>query len=49
VKADGGEVSLGQLTAAERRVVHVTLKPDTAVETFSVGSGNIKKLVVKAV
>lgn len=48
VKRDGGEVSLGQLSSAERRIVHVTLKPDGAVESFSVGSGSVKKLVVKA-
>lgn len=47
VKKDGGQVSLGQLSSAERRIVHVTLKPDTAVETFSVGSGSVKKLVVQ--
>jgi spoIIIJ-associated protein len=48
VKKDGGQVSLGQLSSPERRIVHVTLKPDTAVETFSVGQGSVKKLVVQA-
>lgn len=48
VKKDGGEVSLGQLSSAERRIVHVTLKPLEGVETFSVGSGSVKKLVVQA-
>lgn len=48
VKADGGEVSLGQLSSAERRIVHVTLKPLEGVESFSVGTGSVKKLVVKA-
>jgi spoIIIJ-associated protein len=48
VKKDGGQVSLGQLSAAERRIVHVTLKPIDGVESFSVGSGSVKKLVVQA-
>lgn len=48
VKAEGGEVSLGQLSSAERRIVHVTLKPLDGVESFSVGTGSVKKLVVKA-
>jgi spoIIIJ-associated protein len=47
VKRDGGQVSLGSLSPAERRVVHVTLKSDAAVETFSVGNGSIKKLFIQ--
>lgn len=47
VVRDGGQVSMGQLSAAERRVVHMTLKPMQGVESFSVGQGSIKKLVIQ--
>jgi spoIIIJ-associated protein len=47
VLQDGGEVSMGQLSAAERRVVHLTLKAMEGVESFSVGQGSTKKLVIK--
>ena len=47
VLQDGGEVSMGQLSPAERRVVHLTLKTMDGVESFSVGQGSTKKLVIK--
>ena len=47
VLQEGGEVSMGQLSAAERRVVHLTLKAMEGVESFSVGQGSVKKLVIK--
>jgi spoIIIJ-associated protein len=47
VLVDGGEVSMGQLSPAERRVVHLTLKEMGGVESFSVGQGSTKKLVIK--
>jgi spoIIIJ-associated protein len=43
----GQEEAMGTLSAAERRVVHMTLKELGGVESFSVGSGNMKKLVVQ--
>jgi spoIIIJ-associated protein len=47
VLRDGGQVSMGQLSSAERRVVHLTLKGIQGVESFSVGQGSVKKLVVQ--
>lgn len=47
VLRDGGQVSMGQLSAAERRVVHMTLKAMEGVESFSVGQGSVKKLVIQ--
>ena len=45
--AEGGEVSLGQLSPPERRIVHMTVKEMEGVESFSVGSGSVKKMIVK--
>lgn len=47
VIADGGEQSMGQLSPPERRIVHMTLKEMGGVESFSVGQGSVKKLVIK--
>jgi spoIIIJ-associated protein len=47
VLRDGGQVSMGQLSPAERRVVHLTLKEMQGVESFSVGQGSTKKLVIQ--
>ncbi|HTB35251.1 MAG TPA: R3H domain-containing nucleic acid-binding protein [bacterium] len=47
VLRDGGQVSMGQLSSAERRVVHLTLKGMDGVESFSVGQGSTKKLVIQ--
>jgi spoIIIJ-associated protein len=47
VLRDGGQVSMGQLSSAERRVVHLTLKGMEGVESFSVGQGSVKKLVIQ--
>jgi spoIIIJ-associated protein len=47
VLKDGGQASMGQLSAAERRVVHMTLKAMEGVESFSVGQGSVKKLVIQ--
>jgi len=47
VLGDGVQASMGQLNSAERRVVHMTLKPLEGVETFSVGQGSVKKLVIQ--
>jgi spoIIIJ-associated protein len=47
VLKDGVQQSMGQLSPAERRVVHMTLKPMEGVESFSVGQGSVKKLVIQ--
>lgn len=47
VLAEGGEASTGPLSAAERRLVHVELEAVPGVETFSVGEGSTKKVVIK--
>ena len=47
VLAEGGEESMGPLSSAERRVVHVELKPMEGIETFSVGNSSTKKLIIK--
>lgn len=47
VLAEGGEASMGQLSPPERRVVHMTIKEMEGVESFSVGSGSVKKMVIK--
>lgn len=47
VLAEGGEESMGPLSSAERRVVHVELKPMDGIETYSVGNSSTKKLIIK--
>lgn len=47
VLKDGVQASMGQLSPAERRVVHMTLKTMEGVESFSVGQGSTKKLVIQ--
>ncbi|HTA16537.1 MAG TPA: R3H domain-containing nucleic acid-binding protein [bacterium] len=47
VLADGVQASMGQLSSVERRVVHLTLKSVAGVESFSVGQGSVKKLVIQ--
>jgi spoIIIJ-associated protein len=40
------EVVTDYLNAQERRIIHVTLRDDTRVKTYSVGTGHIKRLAV---
>ena len=47
VLAEGGEASMGQLSPPERRIVHMTVKEMEGVESFSVGSGSVKKMIIK--
>ena len=47
VMADGAQQTMGPLSAAERRLVHLELKPMEGVETFSVGSGSMKKVIIQ--
>ena len=43
----GRSVELANLSASERRVVHLTLSGDDRVETESIGEGNSRTLLVK--
>jgi len=45
-KANGKPMSLGQMNANDRRIIHLCLKHDNNVKTHSVGEGFIKKLVI---
>jgi len=45
-KANGKPMSLGQMNANDRRIIHLYLKHDNDVKTHSVGVGFIKKLVI---
>jgi len=45
-KANGKPMSLGQMNANERKIIHLYLKKDNEVKTHSVGEGFIKKLVI---
>jgi spoIIIJ-associated protein len=45
-KENGKPMSLGQLNANDRRIIHQYLKNDEEVKTHSVGEGFIKKLII---
>ena len=45
-KRIGKPISLGQMSAADRRIIHMTLKEDPDVRTQSRGDGYLKKLVI---
>ncbi len=45
-KALGKPLSLGQMSANDRRVIHLALKNDSDIKTHSVGEGFIKKIVI---
>lgn len=47
VLVDGVQANMGPLSSAERRVVHLALKALDGVESFSVGQGGTKKLVIQ--
>lgn len=44
--ANGKPMSLGQMNAYDRRIIHLALKQNNDVVTHSVGEGFIKKLVI---
>jgi spoIIIJ-associated protein len=46
VKKTGKPVTLGDLNASDRRIVHLALKNDQEVRTQSKGGGALKKLFV---
>ncbi len=45
--AEGVEQSMGPLSPAERRVVHMEIKSIPGVESFSVGNGSSKKVIIQ--
>jgi spoIIIJ-associated protein len=45
-KAKGKPMSLGQMNANDRRIIHLCLKNDDEVKTHSIGEGFVKKLVI---
>ncbi len=45
-KRIGKPVTIGQLNAHDRRIIHITLKEDTGVRTQSMGEGFYRKLVI---
>ncbi len=45
--SEGRQLATGPLTAADRRVVHLALKDRADVETFSVGEGEFKRVVIQ--
>jgi spoIIIJ-associated protein len=45
-KQTGKPVTIGQMNAYDRRIVHLTLKDDNKVRTKSIGNGYIKKLMI---
>lgn len=46
VKRTGKPLTAGQFNAHDRRIIHITLKEDSAVRTHSVGEGYIRKLKI---
>ncbi len=45
-KQSGKPVSLGQMNAQDRRIIHLTLKDDPSVKTQSRGDGFFRKLII---
>ena len=45
-KRTGKPMSFGQMSAHDRRIVHITLKEDKGVRTQSMGDGYYRKLVI---
>jgi spoIIIJ-associated protein len=46
VKASSKEMQVEPLSAAERRIIHVTLAGDSQVKTYTVGDGELKSVVI---
>ncbi len=45
-KLSGKLITIGQMNAHDRRIVHLALKDDSGVKTQSVGNGFLKKLLI---
>src|SRR5262249_158589 len=43
---ENGEMVTEYLNSQERRIVHVTLKPDSRVKTYALGTGLIKRVAI---
>ena len=46
VRHTGREVVLAPMSPRDRRIIHLTLKPDTVVHTYSQGEGDTRRVVV---
>jgi len=46
VRQTGAPITLEPMSAAERRLVHITLAEDPELETNSVGEGDNRKVVI---
>ena len=44
--AEQAEIVTEQMNSQERRIIHVTLKEDTRVRTFSLGDGMVKRVAI---
>lgn len=45
-KERGGPVTTNPLSPADRRIIHMTLKKDAELTTWSKGEGNLKKVII---
>ena len=45
-KATGKPVALGPFSAPERRIIHLTLRPENGLSTASRGRGELKKVII---
>ena len=45
-KRSGKPITIGQMNAQDRRIVHLALRDDSGVRTQSVGDGFLKKLII---
>jgi spoIIIJ-associated protein len=48
VRETGSPITLEPMSAAERRLVHITLADDPELETNSTGEGDNRKVVISA-
>jgi len=46
VKRTGHSLTVGPFNAHDRRIIHITLKEDTALQTESLGEGEIKRITI---
>jgi len=45
-KRSGKPITIGQMNAQDRRIVHLALRDDGGIRTLSVGDGFLKKLLI---
>ncbi len=46
VKKEGKAISIGHMNAADRRIIHITLKEEKEIRTKSIGEGYIRKILI---